>query len=528
MSDSQPNQETSIADSVKRFFEDKDWRFYAALSAGVIVAGAGIYYLASSSSSSSPPRSPKDKKKRPAKGKGKNEKPPENDSDSTNSEKPDELEVEFLTVEEIAAMPRAKRLDAASALKNRGNAKFGSKQYDEAIRLYTQAIAFNPDPVFYSNRAACYANSGKYDEVIQDCNEALKMDPKYIKALNRRAQAYENKEMLQESLNDFTAVCIIDGFKNETASKSMERLLRRVSEEKAKELFKTKTPRLPSPTFISAYLDSFCPEPIETVSDSDSGDFHYFRARSLLQEKKYEEASTAFSLAVELGTSRQAKALNMRGTFTFLMGNPKDALEDFNKAIEADATYLQTYIKRASVYMEQVNFINGDFENAAKDYAESIRLDPAFVYAHIQLGVSQYKMGSVSAAMQTFKGALRQFPKSADVNNYYGELLLDQQKLDEATEKFGKAIELDGQNPLPYINKALLVLQFQHNLTGAEELCRQALEVDPNCDVAIATLAQLLLQQGRTADAIKWYEKTVELAKTEAELTNAVSFLEVG
>lgn len=43
----------------------------------------------------------------------------------------------------------------------------------------------------------------------------------------------------------------------------------------------------------------------------------------------------------------------MRGTFTFLMGNPKDALEDFNKAIEVDGTYLQTYIKRASIYMEQ-------------------------------------------------------------------------------------------------------------------------------------------------------------------------------
>lgn len=41
---------------------------------------------------------------------------------------------------------------------------------------------------------------------------------------------------------DFTAVCIIDGFKNETASRSMERLLKRVSEEKAKELCKVPHP----------------------------------------------------------------------------------------------------------------------------------------------------------------------------------------------------------------------------------------------------------------------------------------------
>ncbi|RUP43030.1 hypothetical protein BC936DRAFT_137755 [Jimgerdemannia flammicorona] len=459
-------------------------------------------------------------------------------------------------------MPADKRLDAATALKTKGNAQFNAKNYPEAIRLYTQAIAFNPDPVFYSNRAACFANSGQYDNVVADCTEALKMDPQYVKALNRRAQAHEKKGMLQEALYDFTAVCIIDGFKNEAASTSMERLLKRVSEEKARELFKSKKPRLPSPTFVTAYLDSFRPDkdPIEEIADADSGDAHYFRARTLLKERRYDDAMDAYDRAVELGVTRTAKALNMRGTFTFLKGNPKDALEDFNKAIEADPKYLQTYIKRASIYMEQgdpvetykqfdeaikidptdpdiyyhrcarecfcVNFITGDFDNAAKDYAESIKLDPSFVYAHIQLGVAQYKMGSITSAMSTFKGALKQFPESADVNNYYGELLLDQQRLEDAMEKFEKAMELDPRNPLPYINKALLVFQFQQNMVLAEELCREALKADANCDVAIATLAQLMLQQGRTADAIEWYEKTVELARTEAELSNAVSYLE--
>jgi import receptor subunit TOM70 len=59
---------------------------------------------------------------------------------------------------------------------------------------------FKPDPIFYSNRAACYANLGKSDDVIADCNEALKLDPTYIKALNRRAQALEKKGNLSDSL----------------------------------------------------------------------------------------------------------------------------------------------------------------------------------------------------------------------------------------------------------------------------------------------------------------------------------------
>lgn len=45
--------------------------------------------------------------------------------------------------------------------------------------------------MFYCNRAACYTNQHKYREVIQDTNEALKLDSTYVKALNRRAVAAE-------------------------------------------------------------------------------------------------------------------------------------------------------------------------------------------------------------------------------------------------------------------------------------------------------------------------------------------------
>jgi import receptor subunit TOM70 len=85
-------------------------------------------------------------------------------------------------------------------LKAKGNSFFSSKKYQDAIVNYTQAILFKPDPIFYSNRAACYANLGKVDEVIADCNEALKLDSTYIKALNRRAQALEKKGKLSDSL----------------------------------------------------------------------------------------------------------------------------------------------------------------------------------------------------------------------------------------------------------------------------------------------------------------------------------------
>lgn len=37
---------------------------------------------------------------------------------------------------------------------------------------------------------------------------------------------------------DYTSVCILEGFKNENAAKSMEKILKKISELKAKELIK--------------------------------------------------------------------------------------------------------------------------------------------------------------------------------------------------------------------------------------------------------------------------------------------------
>lgn len=50
--------------------------------------------------------------------------------------------------------------------------------------------------------------------------------------------------------------------------------------------------------------------------------------------------------------------------------------------------------------------------------------------------------------------------------------------------------------------------------------------VDPECDIAVATMAQLLLQQGKVTDALKYFEKAAELSRTEGEIVNALSYAE--
>ncbi len=53
-----------------------------------------------------------------------------------------------------------------------------------------------------------------------------------------------------------------------------------------------------------------------------------------------------------------------------------------------------------------------------------------------------------------------------------------------------------------------------------------ATTVDPESDIAVATMAQLLLQQGKVTDALKYFQRAAELARTEGELVNALSYAE--
>lgn len=77
--------------------------------------------------------------------------------------------------------------------------------------------------------------------VIDDCTEALKLDPTYVKALNRRAAANEQlggTDALFDALCDYTAAAILDGFKTEATTKSVDRVMKTLAHEKAAIEFK--------------------------------------------------------------------------------------------------------------------------------------------------------------------------------------------------------------------------------------------------------------------------------------------------
>ncbi len=263
----------------------------------------------------------------------------------------------------VQAMSLDERKKMALKLKEAGNKAYGAKDLDRAIDLYSKAILCRQDPVYYSNRAACYSALNDWEKVVEDTTAAINIDSEYIKALNRRANAYDHLGKYRESLLDFTASCIIDGFKNEGSAQAVERLLKKFAESEAKEMMASRPAKLPSPTFVGNYLQSFRAKPrpagLDDAADlaEDTGKGQLRLGLQSLEKKTadgYEEASAAFTEALELDDLNEFEALayNLRGTFLCLLGKHEEALAALTKSIELDPSMTQSYIKRASMNLE--------------------------------------------------------------------------------------------------------------------------------------------------------------------------------
>ena len=79
-------------------------------------------------------------------------------------------------------------------------------------------------------------------------------------------------------------------------------------------------------------------------------------------------------------------------------------------------------------------------------------------------------------------------------------------------------------NVLPLVNKGLALFQWKQDIEAAERCCNEALRTDPECEAAVATLAQLSLQQGKINVAVSMFERHTELARNEPELVNALTY----
>ncbi|KAI5959764.1 TOM70 [Candida pseudojiufengensis] len=475
-----------------------------------------------------------------------------------------------LTPEIISNLSDQEKEEWAIQLKEDGNTEFKNKKYEKAIDFYSAALALKKDPIYYSNRSACYAALDDHENVIKDTTEAIKLKPDYTKCILRRATSYEVLERYEDAMFDLTALTIYGGFSNKSVEQVLERVLRKHSikivDQKEKNLV------LPSAATIGSFFGAFDEEKeLASLSEAkEGGEKFLYDALIKIQNNTrdgYEEADTLINQAVNALKDDESKkaiyavALEYLAAFQFLKNDPNVAAESINQAISLKPRP-RSYVFRALInadkssyeealrdfkaaeeldptspdtfyHLGQLYYLTGDLVNAEINFNKAKSLHPNNVYAYIQLACITYKNGNPELAYEKFTEAKLKFPTSPEIPNYYGEILADKGEIENALKQFDISSRLQEKldrfsvGALPLINQATVISRESLERIGeAETLLVKACELDPKSELARISLAQIKLQKDEVDDAIILFEESCDLARSIEEKIQAISFAE--
>jgi tetratricopeptide (TPR) repeat protein len=112
---------------------------------------------------------------------------------------------------------------------------------------------------------------------------------------------------------------------------------------------------------------------------------------------------------------QEAADLIEKGQREVQNGEYEAALIEFNKAIDADAEYLDAYVQRAFVYS-----MLKEYEKAIIDYTKLIELNPNFATAYLSRGSAFNKLELFDKALVDFDKVIILDPLNSEAYNNRG------------------------------------------------------------------------------------------------------------
>ncbi|KAG9335111.1 hypothetical protein JZ751_005674, partial [Albula glossodonta] len=297
-------------------------------------------------------------------------------------------------------MPQKRRSQTWTELKQSGNECFKNGQYGEAACLYTQAIQLleksgkNQEDlgVLYSNRAASYLKDGNCAECVKDCTTSLELVPFSMKALLRRAAAYEALERYRLAYVDYKTVLLIDC--NVPAAHDGTNRMTKALTDQDGPAWREKLPPIPA-------------VPLEV-------------------REKAAQTATPISPAQQNGTSqrerpgdgdiKQALSLREEGNKLVKNGEHKKAAEKYTQSLKLNPTEASTYTNRALCYLSLKLY-----KEAVQDCVEALRLDSANVKALYRRAQAYKHLKDYKACVEDLNTLLKVEPKNTAARKLQAE-----------------------------------------------------------------------------------------------------------
>ena len=205
-------------------------------------------------------------------------------------------------------------------------------------------------------------------------------------------------------------------------------------------------------------------------------------------------------------TAAQAIAYNNRGNAYIAKGEFDRAIEDFDRSIKLDRTYIKPLNNRGVAYMKK-----GEHELAIEAFDEVIRLDPNYVNAFANRAAAYLKKHDYARAAQDFDEAIRLSPGLEPVSHgrCWARAILGD--LEAALEACNKALQSGLNKAATYDSLGLIRLKMDQPGAAIDDYS-SALRIDPKLASALYGRGLARLRNGDQAGS----DADISAAKTIA------------
>ncbi|HEY6456267.1 MAG TPA: tetratricopeptide repeat protein [Steroidobacteraceae bacterium] len=321
-------------------------------------------------------------------------------------------------------------------------------KHDEAIADFTHAIALDPhDQIAYSNRAAEYLTSSRFELAVADLTEVIRADPANGMAFYNRATAYERSGERNKALEDYrNAARLLPSFA--AANAALGRLLKASNPDAA----------------LSELSAAIQQDPKSPALRS--------RAILYLSLGRFEQALRDFNQVIASNSSDSIAFLD-RGVTNDKIGNMDGAISDYGRSIALVPSVI-AYVDRGGAYsrLQQP-------ERALADFDAALKIDSNNLDALLGRANAHYARKELDASLNDYTRVIGADPKNAVAYFKRGNIHLDSLEFAQACSDYTASLKLDPNQPVTLYNKAIAETRLGRLQDAAEDR-RRALALDPS------------------------------------------------
>jgi len=158
----------------------------------------------------------------------------------------------------------------------------------------------------------------------------------------------------------------------------------------------------------------------------------------------------------------------------------------------------------------------GEIQQAEKICQQVLADYPLNAEAIHILGIIAHGENKHNIAVSLIKQAIELDPSQPAFHNNFGNVLREQEMLDESAQAYKKAIQLQ-PNSAEIYNNLGVVLQEQRRLKEAVRAYEKAIDIRPDCTGAHINFGNVLQEQGELEKSIQTYRRAIQIQPDSAE-----------